>query len=304
MRFRAFHTEISASQHLAGYPLILLFGDLFTGKHGVIMKSKSLHKVLVVAIVLTLGGLAGCSTTPAPVAPLASPPVVQSFPTVNSLAMFDDPWYQDFLRDHNRIPTMEVVLFGRYGSQQEYQHRLEEAREQDATSSNKLPPALSKVPAAWVPCLDNQTVARLNDYYMNYHRAMGEKRDPVTWASLNVWMSPGMRTCVNNLGVKDFSRWKKLQHKKVMLVKNKRKNLEDLAWVIEGRILRSRKASVVSIGERGFMSAERYFSMKHASSSTAQEPGQVMGADVVLEVSRSLMRIVDVSNNQILWVGQ
>lgn len=247
-------------------------------------------KSATMILALTLATMVGCATTP-PVA-VQSTGGIERPPDVKG--MVKGNWYKDFLSQHNRRPVVEVLTAGKYGSRKDLER--EEKRingEIGKARPGKVSRVLANVPENWRKCLSNYSVQRLFQY------SLGHGNRPVPRSE--IYQNTGLltRACIAQVNVNE------LQKEAAREKQIKKAAMSRHTVVMEGRqwqtdLIRSGKVRVVSVGDRGILSAERYFSMSHSKRGISQ-PAEVTGADYLLEVSRSDARLIRIENNEIVW---
>jgi hypothetical protein len=211
--------------------------------------------------------------------------------------MLSDSWYQDFIQQEGRKPVIEVVTF----RDQLTDNLLHPRRSNpDLARIYQSNPAIRNVPPDWLPCLDRQSLNKL----MQDYRASG-RPDPFeiknsldpSRLDYSIFWAMDLRTqmCLNN------AQLNKLAMQRQLLLTQRRNVVTQMALETESVLIHTRKVHVVSIGDRNILSYERYFSMRHAASNTVQQPGQVRGADFLLEVSLTSFRLLRIKTNEIVW---
>jgi len=261
---------------------------------------------LTIASMLSFSGCVGSPSSPAPVQKSASPDTNSEIsPSRSSVDLIlSAPWYRAFIGRNHRRPVIEVVTFGKFGSRRavEEQKRKVDRKE----SSRDLPPAFRNVPSTWIPCLDQYSANRLTEYYNTNGKSVPLMiRDPSSErVTFNMIWFFDLTTagCINNLSTNALfdDEKKKTAMKRIHQA---RKSVVRKAWNVQGQLIQTGKVRIVAVEARGILSAERYFTMAHASSTSTLAPGHVQGADFLLEISRHLGRLVRIENNEVVWEG-
>lgn len=205
--------------------------------------------------------LAGCSTTQVEKVPHRDPLTELS-------KVFSGSWLDQFFMVNRRLPITEIVLVGHYAKPWS---------DSPANPERKTVPFFeSGLPSYWLSCLDTNSKVRLYQYSRQYGRPIINGYDPTTGriSSAYEWLSRNSQNCIaKGTNTSHSDRMSKtiteyrIQHQEILLA------------------------------------AERMASLLQMTGKTyvVWTSNNLQPHDLVLQVSRLSIRLLDPRTNNVLW---